>query len=64
MILLAKELEKFGISAAEIEQKEKGLYVPFISVGPECVICFNQLKDPETLVEILKGRLCSGFIRY
>lgn len=62
MVLLAKELEKFGISAAEIEQKEKGLYVPVISVGPECVICFNQLKDPETLVEFFKSRLCSEFM--
>jgi len=49
MILLAKDLEKFDISAVEMKQKEKGVFVPVISIGPECAICFDNLKDPQTL---------------
>lgn len=49
MVLLAKDLERFEISTTEIEQKEKGIFVPVISVGPECAICHDKLKEPKTL---------------
>lgn len=49
ILLLAEDLEKFGISQLEIENKEKGVYVPVVSVGPECTLCLNKLQDPEAL---------------
>lgn len=49
MILLLEDLEKFMVSAADIEQKEKGIFVPVYALGEECAICFEKNKDPETL---------------
>lgn len=49
MILLAKDLEKFGITAQEIELKQQGIFVPVISVESECTICLGGLHDLRTL---------------
>jgi hypothetical protein len=49
MILLLKHLKKFSITAADIEKKEKGLFVPVYPLGEECAVCHDKHKDPETL---------------
>jgi len=49
MILLAKDLGKFGITAEAIKLKDLGKFVPVIPVGPECTLCLDELKDLQTL---------------
>jgi len=49
IILNVQDLDKFGITAEEIELKEKGIFVPVISVGTECSICLQDLKDVQKL---------------
>jgi hypothetical protein len=49
MVLLAKDLEKFMVSAADIDQKEKGIFVPVLPPEEECAVCLQTLTHPETL---------------
>ena len=49
IILNVQDLDKFGITAGKIELKEKGIFVPVVSVGTECSICLQDLKDVQKL---------------
>ena len=50
MILLSKDLEKFMVSAADIDLKEKGIFVPVYPLEKECAICHNEHTNPEILM--------------
>ena len=49
MILLSEDLAKFRITTADIEQKEKGVFVPVFPPGQECAMCLNLYRDPKML---------------
>jgi len=60
IILLAKDLNKFGITAEEIKLRHKGIFVPVEPVGAECAVCFNEQTNPESLP--CGHNFCSGCV--